>query len=111
MRRAFVLVVLALAACGGPAEKAPDAPVSSGPALPAPAPAARPEPVATDQCGADVWRPRLVGAHRSTISATPEGAEWRVHCTTCPVTEEFRPQRMNIAYDEASGIVKSVNCG
>jgi len=106
MRRVFALLVLALTACGGP-----DAPVSSGPIDPASGPPARPDPGATDQCGADSWRPRLVGEHRSTIPAAPEGAEWRVHCVTCPVTEEFRPGRMNVAYDEASGIIKSVNCG
>jgi hypothetical protein len=35
----------------------------------------------------------------------------RVTCTTCPVTMDFREDRLNIFFDADTGIIKEVKCG
>ena len=75
--------------------------------------AARPAgPPADDpsQCGADNYQ-WLVGESRSRIPEKPEGANWRIACTTCPVTMDYSPARMNIFYDEETAIIAEVKCG
>ena len=62
------------------------------------------------QCRADRYQ-HLIGRNRSEIPATPAGETWRVTCTTCPVTMDYNPQRLNILYDQASGTVREVKCG
>lgn len=61
-------------------------------------------------CKADQYQ-RLVGTNRAQLPQAPAGETWRVTCTTCPVTMDYNPQRLNIVYDEASGIVRQVKCG
>lgn len=70
--------------------------------------ASAPEP--NDTCGASDYQ-GLVGQNRSEIPQQPAGATWRVACTTCPVTQDYRPDRMNIYFDDASGIIEEVKCG
>jgi hypothetical protein len=53
----------------------------------------------------------LVGRPRSEVPPTPAGATWRVTCTSCPVTMDYNPGRLNILYDQASGVVREVKCG
>lgn len=53
----------------------------------------------------------LVGRPRSEVPQTPAGATWRVTCTTCPVTMDFNPGRLNILYDRQTGRVEEVKCG
>jgi hypothetical protein len=53
----------------------------------------------------------LVGRPRSEIPPTPAGATWRVTCTTCPVTMDYNPGRLNILYDRDTGVVREVKCG
>lgn len=69
-----------------------------------------PPPDDPKQCGADKYQ-WLVGQPRSRIPEQPGGARWRIACTTCPVTMDYSPQRMNIFYDEESEIVETVKCG
>ncbi len=78
------------------------APVDSGSAMP-------PDDGPT-QCKADQYR-HLIGRNRSEIPATPAGQTWRVTCTTCPVTMDYNPNRLNIFYDEATGVIRRVECG
>lgn len=52
-----------------------------------------------------------VGRQRSEIPAAPAGAIFRVLCTTCPATMDYRENRVSFAYDEASGVVERVSCG
>jgi hypothetical protein len=93
-----------LAAC------ASDAPAPE-PSGPAPAPAPPPAPAASaDQCGAAEAR-AYVGRPRSAIPVPVLPALQRVACTTCPVTLDFNPRRLNFFYDAATGIVKEVRCG
>ena len=65
---------------------------------------------AADSCGAGRYQ-YLVGKHRSEIPSKPAGAAWRVTCTTCPTTMDFSERRLNILYDEESGVVEAVRCG
>lgn len=61
-------------------------------------------------CKADQYQ-RLVGTNRAQLPQQPAGETWRVTCTTCPMTMDYNPQRLNIVYDEASGVIRQVKCG
>ena len=68
------------------------------------------QPPSADECGARAMQD-LVGKNRSEIPQTPASANWRVACTTCPVTLDYRPNRMNIFFDEKTQVIKEVKCG
>ena len=89
--RALILIagVLALASC---------APVTETPSKPIP-----------QRCDA-VGARSLIGSHVGAVSF-PAGANVRVVCTTCPTTKDLRPDRLNVRFDEATGIIRSVDCG
>ncbi|WP_309629200.1 hypothetical protein [Brevundimonas sp.] len=53
----------------------------------------------------------LVGKHRNEIPVPVEVVNRRVVCTTCPVTMDFSPHRLNIFYNTQSEIVEQVRCG
>jgi hypothetical protein len=61
------------------------------------------------QCDAAAAR-SLIGVHAGAVTF-PQGAHVRVVCTTCPTTKDLRPDRLNVRFNEASGIVESVDCG
>ena len=104
----------ALTAC---AEQAPpsapteDAP-TPGPVDPRPAPPTGPEAPATqipaDACGAAEHQD-WIGRARSDLP--PPEANWRIYGTGQPVTQDLRPDRLNIRFDQATGIIRSVECG
>lgn len=52
-----------------------------------------------------------VGRNRSTIPTAPAGQSFRVLCTTCAATMDYRENRVNFVYDEATNIVREVKCG
>jgi len=52
-----------------------------------------------------------VGRNRSELPARPAGEVWRVTCTTCPVTMDYSPDRLNILFDESTGVIREVKCG
>ncbi|WP_374596347.1 I78 family peptidase inhibitor [Brevundimonas sp.] len=62
------------------------------------------------QCKADQYQ-RFVGRNRSELPAKPANETWRVTCTTCPVTMDYNPTRLNIVYEEATGVIRQVKCG
>lgn len=62
------------------------------------------------QCKADQYQ-RFIGRHYSTLPPQPAGETWRVTCTTCPVTMDYSASRMNVFYEQSSGIVREVKCG
>jgi hypothetical protein len=35
----------------------------------------------------------------------------RVTCTTCPITQDYAPGRLNIFFNAQSGLVEQVRCG
>lgn len=67
-------------------------------------------PSEADQCRAEQYQ-RFVGRNRSELPPQPSGETWRVTCTTCPVTMDFNPRRLNILFDERTQIVRTVRCG
>jgi hypothetical protein len=70
-----------------------------------------PPPAAASQsCNADKYQ-YLVGQHRSKIPPKPAGATWRITCMGCPITMDYSESRLNIFYDERSGIIEEVKCG
>jgi hypothetical protein len=114
---AAVFAVLLLASCASPepqapaTPRAPDTPVAVTPPPPPspPRPPPAPEPP-RDACGA--WELQsLVGKQRSDIPVPVDPSRRRVACTTCPVTQDFREDRLNIFFDADTGVVKSVTCG
>ena len=62
------------------------------------------------QCRADQYQ-QYIGRHRSELPPKPANETWRVTCTTCPVTMDYNPSRLNIFYEESSGIIREVKCG
>jgi hypothetical protein len=53
----------------------------------------------------------LVGRHRNEIPVPVQVVNRRVVCTTCPVTMDFSPYRLNIFYNAETEIVEQVRCG
>ena len=90
MRAVIAAVGLTLGACA-PVELMPDT-------TPVP-----------QQCGADAAR-SLIGSHVGAVSF-PQGTNVRIVCTTCPTTKDLRPDRLNVRFVEATGIIESVDCG
>ncbi len=96
MRAPLFVAALALSAC------APYPPAQPGPP--------GPPPSGDDMCRASEYR-YLIGRHRSEIPREPAGANWRATCASCPVTMDYSPSRLNILYDERTGVIQQVNCG
>lgn len=94
--------VLALAACGGGSATAPSRPAQSGPPVT--------EPPSGDQCGAAQLQV-LVGQPRTSIPVPVDVTSRRVTCTSCPMTEDYSPSRLNILYNRDTGLVERVFCG
>jgi len=63
-----------------------------------------------DQCGAAAFQ-GLVGRPRSEVPVPLVPAKQRVTCTTCPVTLDYSPDRLNFFFDAETGIIKEVRCG
>lgn len=108
MKHLTLFVIFGLSACAAAPAASPASPppasIADAPTLPLPPP---PSP---DACGArDLqW---LVGQPKSRIPVPTEPSRRRVACTTCPVTMDYRPDRLNIFFDAETGIVKEVKCG
>jgi hypothetical protein len=85
------------------------APQSAQPVQPAPyaAPAA---PIQSPRCeAADLaW---LVGKPRTAIPVPVDPTNRRVSCTTCPVTQDYLPERTDILFDAQTGLITAVKCG
>lgn len=52
----------------------------------------------------------LIGKHVGAVDFAA-GANVRIVCTTCATTRDYRPDRLNIRFVEATGIIESVDCG
>jgi hypothetical protein len=101
-------LALMLAACSSAPSEAPKAsapaPVAGRPSAPAP------ESAGNDHCGAAEAQ-AFIGKSRTEIPIPIDPARQRVACTTCPVTMDYSPERLNFFFDAATGVVKEVRCG
>jgi len=52
-----------------------------------------------------------VGRNRSTIPAAPAGRSFRILCSTCAATMDYRFDRVTFTYDDTSNLVTRVACG
>lgn len=100
---AFVIAGLTLGLTGAPAAHSADTAPASPPAI-----STAPSPDA-DQCGASELA-YLIGKPRSEIPVPVDPSRRRVYCTTCMVTQDYDPTRLNIVIDSQSGLVKDVKC-
>lgn len=102
--RALILAAAtaAVAACTAP--EAP--PVPATPPSPETPPAA-PTPVVW-RCDAEGAQ-SLIGSHVGAVTF-PQDANVRIACTTCPVTDDYRPDRLTLLFDEETGIIESARC-
>ncbi|MDQ8029526.1 MAG: I78 family peptidase inhibitor [Brevundimonas sp.] len=73
-------------------------------------PVAPPSEGGPTACKADQYQ-RLVGTNRSQLPQQPAGETWRVVCSSCAMTMDHNPQRLNIIYDDATGVIRQVRCG
>lgn len=66
--------------------------------------------IEADLCkaGENQW---LVGKPRSEIPVPVDVINRRVACTTCPITEDYSPYRLNIFYNQQTNLVETVRCG
>ncbi|HVI30891.1 peptidase inhibitor I78 [Phenylobacterium sp.] len=102
--RLAVLGALLAAGCAAPPAEAPPPPAAAPPRA-APAP-----PPPRDRCGAAELQ-HLVGRPRSEIPVPVRPERQRVACTTCPVTQDFSPERLNFFFDAQTGIIREIRCG
>ncbi|MGZ9100885.1 MAG: hypothetical protein ACXW3O_14380 [Brevundimonas sp.] len=104
-----LIALLALAACSTPASDASAPRAIEEAQLNQPVGSRVTDPTA-DLCRAGElqW---LVGKPKTEIPVPVDVVNRRVACTTCPVTEDYSPHRLNIFFNEQSGIVEQVRCG
>ena len=106
MKYALIAAVFILASCASETEAPPRASIPPPPVSVAPTP----DLPSVDQCGADKLQ-SLVGRSRLEIPVPVYPALQRVACTTCPVTMDYSPRRLNFFFDAETGIIKQVKCG
>ena len=70
-------------------------------------PSVEPTPVT---CKAGDYQ-EYVGRNRSTIPAAPAGRIFRVLCSTCAATMDYRDNRVTFTYDDKTNVVTRVSCG
>lgn len=103
--------LVALSACASP----PPASQPSAPRVVAQAQQSQPVGTRMPQNDADMCKAEelqwLVGKPRSQIPVPVDVVNRRVACTTCPITEDYSPYRLNIFYNQQTGLVEQVRCG
>ena len=103
---AALSLALLLTACATP----PPAGDTPPPAAGTPPPTTSLPPANDDTCGAAAYS-STIGDDYRTVPAAPSGRVFRVVCTTCPMTKDLNPRRLNFLYDEPTGKVVRLTCG
>jgi len=105
-----LIAVVALAACAAPVVDTPAARAIQRAEQHQAVGVRAPASPAADMCRAGdlQW---LVGRPKTDIPVPVDVVTRRVTCSTCPVTEDFSPYRLNILFNEQTGIVEQVRCG
>jgi hypothetical protein len=52
----------------------------------------------------------VIGSHVGAVDFAP-GANVRIVCTTCPTTRDYRPDRLNVWFNQSTGVIERVDCG
>lgn len=73
-------------------------------------PKAAPAPTKGDTCGASAMQ-YLIGHNKDEAPAPVDPSKRRVVCSTCAVTQDHRPDRLNILFDKDTGAITQVKCG
>jgi hypothetical protein len=104
------------AAASPPPQPPQQQPQPQPPQRPQPSPPPRRSPIrppqvsVKDQCGAAAQQ-GLIGRPRTEVPIPVDPDKQRVACTTCPVTLDYRPDRLNFFFDAETGRIKEVRCG
>ncbi len=53
----------------------------------------------------------LIGRSRREIPVPVLPELQRVACTTCPITRDFNPRRLNFFFDAETGLIQEIRCG
>ncbi|MEH6665859.1 MAG: hypothetical protein V7678_13485 [Brevundimonas sp.] len=61
------------------------------------------------RCDADAAR-SLIGSHHGAVTF-PRNSNVRMACTTCAVTQDYQEDRLNLFYDQETGLIERVSCG
>jgi hypothetical protein len=114
MGEAGVKSILATLAAAGLLAACSSAPA---PGAGAPAPTPTPPPMSplaatptSDQCGAAALH-GLIGRPKTEIPVPVRPELQRVACTSCPVTLDYNPVRLNFFFDADTGVIKQIRCG
>jgi hypothetical protein len=107
---AAILLALAMAACSSAPPPQPQPEPLSPTVSPTQPPHLAPTDPARDACGAAPLQ-SLIGRPRSEIPVPVDPSRQRVACATCPVTQDFRPDRLNFLFDAQTGLITQVRCG
>ena len=67
-------------------------------------------PIKADTCGAASLQ-YLIGKPKSEVPVPVDMSKRRVYCSTCMVTMDYRPDRLNIVFDQDTSAVTAVKCG
>ena len=67
-------------------------------------------PVKADTCGAAPLQ-YLIGKPKSEVPVPVDPSKRRVYCSTCMVTMDYRPDRLDIVFDQDTSAVTAVKCG
>lgn len=66
--------------------------------------------VLRDTCGKSALD-GLIGQLRTQIPVPVDPSRRRVICTTCAMTQDFRPERLTILFDAETGVIRELRCG
>jgi hypothetical protein len=105
-----LIALVALAACSTPTSDAVAPRTVEQAQMNQPVGSRVPQDPAADLCKAGElqW---LVGKPKTEIPVPVQVVNRRVACTTCAITEDYSPYRLNIFFNERTEIVEQVRCG